>query len=145
MKLADRVHNGQDILDSRDIAARVHELEGYLEDLHRTPGESFEDWLIIEAENGDGAVQEDAAELLILRALVAEIDSCAGDGAKDGTALIRDSYFETYARELAEDIGAIGENAIWPNNCIDWERAARELQYDYTAVDFDGVAYWVRS
>lgn len=27
---------------------------------------------------------------------------------------------------------------------IDWERAAEELRMDYTAVDFDGVTYWVR-
>lgn len=27
---------------------------------------------------------------------------------------------------------------------VDWERAARELQMDYTPVEFDGVTYWVR-
>ena len=26
----------------------------------------------------------------------------------------------------------------------DWERATRELQMDYTEVDFDGVTYWIR-
>jgi len=63
----------------------------------------------------------------------------------DGEALIRDSYFEDYARELAQDIGAIGKGEVWPLTCIDWEHAARELQHDYTTVDFDGVEYWVRS
>lgn len=48
------------------------------------------------------------------------------------------------AQELAEDIGAIDSDAVWPNNCIDWERVARELQMDYTAVDFSGVTYWTR-
>jgi hypothetical protein len=28
--------------------------------------------------------------------------------------------------------------------CIDWNEAASELQMDYTAVEFDGVTYWVR-
>jgi hypothetical protein len=33
----------------------------------------------------------------------------------------------------------------WPFTCIDWEQAASELQMDYSAVDFDGVIYWIRS
>jgi antirestriction protein len=37
---------------------------------------------------------------------------------------------EDYAQQLAEDMGVIDENASWPNNCIDWERAARELFMD---------------
>jgi len=28
--------------------------------------------------------------------------------------------------------------------CIDWKAAARDLQVDYTEVDFDGVSYWIR-
>lgn len=45
---------------------------------------------------------------------------------------------------LAEDIGAIPSEYTWPASCIDWDQASRELQMDYTAVDFDGVTYWVR-
>ena len=41
---------------------------------------------------------------------------------------------EDYAQQLAEDTGAIDEDARWPHNCIDWERAARELSYDYTLI-----------
>lgn len=57
--------------------------------------------------------------------------------------LIRDSYFRDYAEELAEDIGAIPENRSWPMFNIDWDAAAKELQMDYSAVDFDGVTYWI--
>lgn len=39
---------------------------------------------------------------------------------------------EDFAQETAESIGAIDKEAGWPNNCIDWERAARELMYDYS-------------
>lgn len=38
---------------------------------------------------------------------------------------------EDFAQDLAEDIGAIDDSAVWPNTCIDWKRAARELMYDY--------------
>lgn len=40
-------------------------------------------------------------ELRLLRALVEEIDQNAGDNARDGVALVRDSYFEDHAREEA--------------------------------------------
>jgi hypothetical protein len=61
-----------------------------------------------------------------------------------GAQLIRDSYFKRYAMKLADDIGAIDHDATWPQTCIDWDQAARELQMDYIPVDFDGVDYWVR-
>lgn len=60
-------------------------------------------------------------------------------------SLIADHDFEDYAREYAEDIGAIGEDMRWPANCIDWERAARELRQDYRSVEYDGDTYWHRS
>jgi hypothetical protein len=62
-----------------------------------------------------------------------------------GETLIRDSYFEEYAQELAEDLGYLQKNVSWPYDCINWEQAARELQQDYTSADFDGVTYWLRS
>ena len=77
-----------------------------------------------------------------------EIKGTGGDEQWEGdwypVTLIRDSYFKTYAMDLAEDIGAINFDATWPNNCIDWDKAARELRMDYTAVTFDGVDYWTR-
>lgn len=56
--------------------------------------------------------------------------------------LIRESYFENYARELADDIGAIKDDAAWPYTCIDWWQAARELKMDYTTTEFNGVTYF---
>lgn len=61
-----------------------------------------------------------------------------------GATLIEDSYFTQYARELAEDCGMLTEGAAWPYRCIDWERAARELQSDYTALTYGRTTYWVR-
>lgn len=71
----------------------------------------------------------------------------AADYAEDweyGVAMIRDSYFVTYAQEFAEDIGAIPRDLEWPMYCIDWEWAARELQHDYSLVKFADTEYWVR-
>ena len=115
----------QDILDSRDIIARITELEQWAE-------ESPEDV-------SDG----EREELVILTALVEE-----ASGSPDweyGETLIRDSYFREYAKQLADDIGAVPDDTRWPLTHIDWEAAARELRYDYFAVDFDGVTYWIRN
>lgn len=38
---------------------------------------------------------------------------------------------EDFAEEMAEQCGFEAPSA-WPYNCIDWERAARDLMYDYS-------------
>jgi len=86
---------------------------------------------------------EEAEELKQLKKLADDAEGYTSDWSH-GAQLIRDSHFEEYAQEFAEDIGAIDRKVAWPYTCIDWERAARELQMDYTAVEFDGVTYWVR-
>jgi len=82
------------------------------------------------------------------RQAVADIDAMADEVEewKYGAALIREDYFEEYAQELAEDIGAIPDrDNNWPLYCIDWEWAARELRQDYTEVTYLGVTYYVRA
>lgn len=117
------ITNCEDIIDSRDVIARINDLS--IEDI------------------ADSLCDDEVNELSILRSLQEDTEGCAEDW-EYGITLIRDSYFEAYAQELAEEIDAIPDNLSWPCSCIDWEQAARELQMDYTAVDFDGVTYWVR-
>jgi antirestriction protein len=38
---------------------------------------------------------------------------------------------EEFAQQLAEDLGEPAPTS-WPYTCIDWERAARDLMYDYS-------------
>ena len=42
---------------------------------------------------------------------------------------------EDFARETAESIGAIENPNHWPNYCIDWDWASKELMNDYTEHD----------
>lgn len=125
--MAGPVDNTQDVLDSRDIIDRIVELQT-AKDNAAELGEEFDD--------------DDNTELDVLNALAAEASDYAADW-EHGETLIRDSYFERYAQELADDIGAL-KPTQWPYTCIDWANAALELQQDYTSVDFDGVTYWVR-
>lgn len=132
------IENSQDIIDSRDVISRIADLESELERVHEgaDTNHDFEVWLEIDD-------SDEARELKALRSLAEEAEGYCSDW-KHGEALIRDSYFEDYARELATDIGAISGEEKWPCDCIDWERAARELRMDYTSVEFGGVTYWTR-
>lgn len=138
------ISNSDNVIDSRDVIARIEELEAERTDLLDAV-ESAEDddkhdkhEMEVLAWN-----DENADELKALQSLAEE-----GSGSSDwihGETLIADSYFEEYAQELAEDIGAINRDATWPNDCIDWEKAAEALQQDYSSVDYDGETYWIRS
>jgi len=46
-----------------------------------------------------------------------------------------------FACDLADQLGAIDKNAGWPMNCIDWERAAKDLMYDH----FESDGFYFRS
>lgn len=129
------LNNSDDVIDVRDVIERFEELENEIE----AYSEKMDDWQA----NADNQEEHEKLQTLI--------DALKGNGGDEQwrgdwypIALIRDSYFEDYAQELAEDCGAITPDATWPNNCIDWELAARELRMDYSAVDIDGVTYWYR-
>ena len=131
--------NTDNIIDVRDIIARVEELREL-----RQPGP-------VDLGNEiDNETDQDTLfeELATLEKLLDSLKGNGGDEQWEGDwypiTLIDELYFETYARELAEDCGMINSDATWPNNCIDWEKAARELQWDYTSVDYDGRTFWHR-
>lgn len=155
------ISNMDDTINSRDVIARIEDLESErealiadLNDAKENPAmddDANDPAAIVKAENAvmDAMAalaawdDENAEELATLKKLAEEGADYAADW-EYGETLIRDSYFREYAMELADDIGAIPANASWPLTCIDWNEAARELQMDYTAVDFGGVRYWVR-
>lgn len=136
------ISNTDDVIDSRDVIERIEELEGEREalvDAITDAGADFLDETQKELADWD---EENKAELDALKALTEEAEGYSEDW-RHGATLVRDSYFEDYARELLEDIGDIPRNL--PHYLvIDWEATARNIQMDYTAVDFDGVCYWVR-
>ena len=115
-----RIDNRTDTFSYGDVLDAIDELNGYIEIC--PPAMTF----------------DEHAERASLLALLKQVSD--GDSYLDSYPLfVRDSYFVQYARELADDIGV----PRWPFNCIDWQKAADELQQDYYDVDFDGVTYWV--
>lgn len=155
----DEITNSQDVIDSRDIIARIEYLEDERTTLADTLDSEQEEWDELTQEEKDEADSNEA--LVTARDALKEWDESEegqelkalkelqdqAEGYSDwthGATLIRDSYFQTYAEELASDIGAVDKDAAWPTNRIDWEAAADDLKVDYSTVDFDGVDYWVR-
>lgn len=114
---------GEDIIDVREVIERFEALRDIRDYEEQDEFESLES--LLEELKGDGG-------------------NVQWEGEWYPDTLIHDSYFQDYAQELAEDVGAINADATWPNNCIDWEQAARKLKYDYTGVEFDGHTYWYR-
>jgi hypothetical protein len=115
-----------DVIDVRDIIEEYEEFAGSELKWHEI---DHNRWGIL----GD-----------ILAALRGQGGDHDWDGSRFPVTLIRDSYFKTYAQEFAEDIGAISRDSAWPNDCIDWNMAARDLQMDYSSVEIDGIDYWYR-
>lgn len=134
--------NSSEVIDSRDVIERIEELTdlrtAWQEDhnLADYAGDSLEEW-------AEWNESEDGEELQALEKLAEEAEGYAEDW-KYGETLIRDSHFEDYARQLAEDCGMVPDGLKWPLSCIDWEEAADELKMDYTSIDYDGVTYWIR-
>lgn len=164
--MAHQYSSSDDTIDVRDIIARIKELESTwrsdaactvadCRQCHdKTPAEFFRD---VERDEdneeacalcGCTADDDEREELAAITAFMEELEGNGGDEQWRGNwypgTLIRDSYFKDYAMELAEDIGAINNDAAWPANCIDWDQAARKLQMDYSSAEFQGVTYWYR-
>jgi hypothetical protein len=117
------ISNSDDRIHSRDVIQRIKELESFFE---------------------EDLDEEEKTELKVLKELDEEASQYSSDWSH-GEQLIRESHFVEYAQELAEELGMLDKNLSWPYTCIDWEKAAHELRYDYTKVDFDGVEYLIRS
>ena len=122
--MSNQIDNTQDVIDSRDIIARIEELEGI-----------------------ENPSSEEAQELAILLKVQEQADGYSD--WKYGESLIRESYFTDYIKELIADCYELRKefnSGAWPwrHMTLDYQAAADEAEYDYTRVDFDGVTYLIR-
>lgn len=141
----DEISNSEDIIDSREIVERIEFLTKERKDLTEAWKDAKRGAAKAEAKEALETWDTDYKEELdSLVAFAEELGGYCSDW-RHGTTLVRDSHWEEYTRETAEELyGKELRDSHWPFNCIDWERAARELQMDYTSGEFDGVTYWAR-
>lgn len=130
------ISNSDDIIDVRDVIARVEHLEPI-----REPG--------AQDLGDDNDTDQDSlfAELKTLESLLGDLKSYGGDEQWRGdwypVTLVRDSHFTEYAEELVKDCGYInGDLPTWI--AIDWEETAKNVRVDYSSVELDGITYWHR-
>lgn len=117
--------------DDERFHEKTEELEGDVDDATDA---------LDNAENDFGT--EEQEELAALEALMEDIGETT---MRDGEQMIPTSDFADHARETASDLyGKEISDATWPFSCIDWERAAEELEQDYTLVSFQGEDYFIR-
>lgn len=147
--VSDAPEIGGDVFDSRDVIRRFEIYRAAVVDLGIEEddvdtfdnGENWPDSM--EGRDLDGDQQEIIDEFLRLRDFCEAGENVGGDWSH-GETIVADSYFEEYAEEFAGDVGLINSDARWPNNCIDWAKAAAQLQQDFTEVEYDGRTYWIR-
>lgn len=114
-----------DYIDSRDVTARLDYLGG------------------TDALNNPDTDEDDQDEIRELIAFAKEAQDHT-DEWEYGAQIIADDYFTDYAKQLAEDIGAIAEDAPWPARHIDWDAAADELKQDYSSFTAADRTWWTR-
>jgi hypothetical protein len=131
------ITNSEEVIDLRDLTARVEHLEDLLGDDEPDDAGSL-----------DPDLEDERVELALLESLLEELRSNGGDHDWRGDwyplLMVRESHFEDFARQEAEDLDLVKPDARWPYTCIDWEQAAEQLKQDYSTVEFDGVTYWYR-
>lgn len=128
-----------DTISKQDLEVRAHELRDR-SDMWNSGDMSEEDR---EAEKDTEAYEAgpldrvEDSELFEIEQLLDEISW------SDDDMLINADFFPQYARQLAEDINGDIYND-WPNHHIDWDRAAQDLEQDYTSVDYHGQEFFIR-
>jgi hypothetical protein len=136
--------NTSDVIDSRDIIARIEELQDAMDEAKENEEDDHE---LVTMEDGkevyltDDFNEDDYRELKTLKDL--EEEASANPDWKYGECLIHESYFVDYCQQLCEDVGAIPRD-VPSYIVIDWEATAENLKQDYYEVDYDGETYLVR-
>lgn len=145
MKTTEEITNTEDVLDSRDIIARIEELADELgiEDSSDTDVLTS---LALALSNGENPLEgKDTEDIQEFVDLCAFRDELQGYGDfHHGETLIRESYFTEYCKDLLWQIGALPKDI--PDYLeIDWDKTADNIRVDYTEAEFDGVTYLMRS
>lgn len=163
--MANPINTTDEIIDSRDVIARIEELEAEREalsdaveecqaayDFHNSEdtknGPEWDDLTEAIDRLAEWDESEEAEELRNLQALAEECE-----GVPDwiyGAQLIREDYFTTYIENLIDECYEMPKqinSGDWPwrHMTIDYEAAADEAKVDYTDVTFDGETYFVRA
>lgn len=126
-------------LDTRDLQARLEELESEREDFQNTVNDAEEgEEKQTAQEELDEWEGDNLEELEALRELKDEVSEW-----DDGNTLIPEEDWIDYVQELLIDIGDLPSDLPWYIE-IDWEKTAENIAQDYGTVDYLGTTYYYR-
>lgn len=159
------INTTEEVIDSRDVIARIEELEAEREalsdaveecqaayDFHNSEdtkkGPEWDELTEAIDRLAEWDESDESDELRNLQELAKECE-----GVPDwiyGAQLIREDYFTTYIENLIDECYEMPKqinSGDWPwrHMTIDYEAAADEAKVDYTDVTFDGETYFVRA
>lgn len=125
---------GADIIDVRDVIARVEELR-----------EIRDNSVEVAGEEGQEMQEDEKEELAKLEVLLSDMCGYGGDEQWEGNwypvTLISESYFETAMDSDMEDFGYIPKDLpSFLTITVDYDA----LKQDYSEVEFDGNTYYYR-
>ena len=148
-----KISNSEDVIDSRDVIARIEELEEekseFILNESNIDEEKSPSWEDVADANAEAESKwdetDEGQELKTLLAFAEQVENYSSDW-KYGAILIRDSYFDAdWAENEMVECGYLNNDLpyILRSN-INFEGIKDDLQMDYTSVEFDGVTYWIR-
>lgn len=148
MRGDNEITGNENTLSGRDIIDRVDYLTDERETLESEIDEAIEA-AIARGAKAPRRTKAVKAEIAALR----EWEEDNGDELKGlesvseqigrDSYLVADDYFENYARDYHEQTcSSDAKRDGWPYNCIDWTRAARELQIDFSCVEVRGNTFY---
>ena len=134
--MTNAISNLDDTIDSRDVIARIEELEAERVAIESPDSVFIETKRLIEEFDNS----EEGQELIALKALAEQGEAYAPDW-KYGAQLINEDYFEEAMDEMLEDCGYIPRDLpSFLTITVDYGA----LKMDYTKLDFDGQTYYIR-
>ena len=134
-----------DVIDSRDVIARIEYLRDFLADLPDdvSPATYDPEEMPDTGKPDPNGNRADAVEEF---AALRELEEAASGYAPDwryGETLIHSDYFTEYAEEMVKETAGLPRDLpSWL--VIDWEATAQNLKVDYTEVTFKGETFYVR-
>jgi hypothetical protein len=137
--------SSSDVIDSRDVIARIDELRDTLMDVGvivETDGKETIDPVKRESHSLETEEYEELLEL--------QKQASSSPDWEYGESLINEKYFTSYIEELINDCYEMPKeinSGNWPyrHMKIDYEAAAEEAKADYFEVTFFGHAFLIRA
>ena len=128
--------SGEDVLDTRDLDAKLDELESLQSD--------YDDCEDLDEDGVKTVEPLDVVSAQMLKAL-RELKDEVG-GWHHGTGLIRETYWREYCQQLADDMGYTGgdRNSNPLLDYVDWDQWADALTADYSVAEINGVTFYWR-